>query len=267
LSRGRALPGDQPQEPQHSFIFTTEDSAAVTVVPRLMALDADFKKIDISEKAFALNPEALRRLEADIAKCKTAFVVFDGFMTYVASAMDTYKAPEVGRFMYELFDIAKRTNAAIVLLRHLKKGGDSNPKYRGLGSIAFFGSIRSGLQVESEQDNGKPPGIATHHKHNLTGQAPAQRYGWVDGRFQWLGEAEPRVDKTPRTKLAEAQALIRELLGKGDAPAKEVHLAAETNGINEKMLERAKKGLAESYQNEELPGSPWYWRLREGMPL
>jgi len=250
LSRGRALPGQQPQAPQHSFIFTAEDSAAVTVIPRLMALDADLTKIDVSEKAFALNPDALHRLEADIVKCNAAFVVFDGFMTYVASAMDTYKAPEVGKFMYELFDIAKRTNAAIMLLRHLKKGGDANPKYRGLGSIAFFGSIRAGLQVESEAGDGNPPGIAEHHKHNYSGKAPSLRYGWVDGRFKWLGfvSGERQVCRTRRPGPAPVQTdnakafLLHVLKDRPELPFV-VRRMAKDEGISDWALEQAKRGL------------------------
>ena len=61
--------------------------------------------------------------------------------------------------------------------------------------------------------------------------------------------------------------MLRVMLADGDLAAKDVYANAKAQGISPATLERAKKGLAASYRNEEVAGSPWYLRLEGDTPV
>jgi AAA domain-containing protein len=253
LSQGRALPGNEPRSPMTSLIFTAEDSARVTVRKRLVAQGADLERVFVSDQAFPLDANGLKNIIADIQTTGASVVIVDGLMTYIDAAKDIHKASDVSKFMNQLFEIAEKLQVTIVLIRHLKKGKEPNPKHRGMGSMSFFGSIRAGLQVESEADDGEPPCVAVHHKHNLTGKYPSLRYGFQDGRFVWLGFAP---DKDSRPKVCKqttgqrwAEFFERELRD-GPRNSHVVKIAAQTQGLSWSNVSKYREGIAETFEDQ-----------------
>jgi len=69
-------------------------------------------------------------------------LVFDTINTYMGEG-DTHKASEVQQILSNLTGLARKYNFAVVLVRHLTKGGKDKLQYRGQGSIAFMGMARA----------------------------------------------------------------------------------------------------------------------------
>jgi hypothetical protein len=69
-------------------------------------------------------------------------------MAYLPEKYNSWKDQSVRRALAPLAQLAEETNAAIVVVRHLRKGNEGKAIYAGGGSIAIIGQARIGLLVD-----------------------------------------------------------------------------------------------------------------------
>lgn len=271
LSVGRPLPGEtEPRAPENSWLLSSEDDASDTLVWRLNNQGAHRPRIFLTDEKTTLNTPALQEMEQNIRDNKIALVILDTLTTWMGGDIDMNKANESMHFMNGLKEIAQRTRAAIVLVRHRRKGtpGD-NKLHAGMGSIGFSAAVRAELAV-----NNKGGGLraVTAIKGNIGPEPPAQSY-YIDkhpdptnqhGVLRWAGELEGQLigntkpaSVTPKLLTTCIEWLKLELSA-GPQDGERMLANALRMKFSESTLTRARRGLVTT---ERQPDGTWLWSL------
>lgn len=260
ITTGQPLPGGTAMAPQQVLLGSAEDLPEYSIVPRLKALGADLEKVLMLPYVVEFSKDGLHAVADYMKECAATVLFIDPIQAYLGAEVDMHRANEVRPIMSGLGKLAEETHSAIIIVRHLRKGGDGSGKrlYAGLGSIDFAASVRSILQVEKSKSGDT---VINHIKSNIAGLGPALSYKVApDTGFQWGGiynEAEfSGVCRTPKG-TAKAAKWLPELLRDGPVPATVVAELARVEGISDSSLKRAKDGIAVSYQTKD----GWFWKL------
>ena len=150
LTRGE-LPGEYEGTPRTALVCTTEDSWAHTVVPRLMAHDADLDLVYRTEVRYAdedINlglslPDDIDELRDAATNNDVALLVLDPLMSRLSDKFDTHIDAEVRRALEPLVSVAEDTRMAVLGLIHHNKSGSSDPLQLVMASKAFAAVARS----------------------------------------------------------------------------------------------------------------------------
>ncbi len=95
------------------------------------------------------QPPNLWALDLPLKKQRSAVV--DPLTAYLGAEVNAHRDTDIRRALFPLGRLAEETGAAVLVVRHLNKGGSSNPLYRGGGSIGIIGAARSGLLVAKDR--------------------------------------------------------------------------------------------------------------------
>jgi hypothetical protein len=98
-------------------------------------------------------PTDLGGLERRIRRDEARLVVVDVLVAYLSDRIDAHKDQAVRVLLSRLAEVAERTGAAIIMLRHLNKSGTGPAIYRGGRSIGIIGAARAGYQVIRDGDD------------------------------------------------------------------------------------------------------------------
>lgn len=271
VANGYALPGQHTaMPPQKVLIASAEDELDDVIVPRLNTMDADLDNIFAIDQSFTLDPEGIKKLEETMKSFAAAIVFIDPLVAYLGGKVDMNRANEMRDITKELSKAAERTGAALVTVRHLRKGGGGKSIYKGLGSIDITAAYRSVLHVEEAKSGQK---YLRHVKSNYAPKGRALAYAlsmperipgtdrYTMGEFKWGDFYDDREAFSSRSNAMEqAQTFLFDLLKEGQMTAVEVYQAAAEQNINPTTLNRAKPGVAYSYKE----GRTWYWALEGG---
>jgi hypothetical protein len=180
------------------------------------------------------------------------------------------------RVLEPLARLARDTNAAIVLIRHLRKHGAGTPALqRGLGSSDIPAIARVMLLVGVDPENEERRVLACS-KNNLA-ERPASLGFRIVGtdsgvaRLEWLGPspltADELVEKPRRARrdaVSAAMDFLRERLADGPCTRSQLLDEAAALGLSLRTLERAKAELGIlSRQGRDNGAKAWYWSLGE----
>lgn len=218
-------------------------------------------------------PRDIPKLERAIRQVQAAIVVIDPIMAFFASEISSNNDQEVRRALTPLKQMAERTGAAVIIVRHLNKASGSNPLYRGGGSIGIVGAARSGLIVGQHPDNEKlrvlagqksnlslpPESLAYSIETAANGAARIEYRGVADMSAADLLKAP--VDEEERTAIDDAKDFIREALNGRNMAAGQMFRDARAAGIADKTLKRAKAQLRVKSRKD---GAEWVWLALEG---
>lgn len=261
LSQGRALPGQAPLPPQKIVIISAEDDPREVLVPRLNMLQANMENIIFVPEAFSLDTRGLQGLEEVLKASDAAILFLDPLVAYLGGKMDINKANEARAIMGPLADVARRTNSAIVVVHHTRKGREGSAADRAMGSADFSNSVRSGLLVDQTEAGAH---FMRHAKANWSMKGPALSYSVEDNIFHWgpimAGHEAIGVSTNP-LKNQQAVEFLKEFLKDGKKPVEEILKQAKIMGLPDRTMERAKKGIAHSVRD----ASQWYWELEESV--
>ena len=277
VTMGMDFPDGEPVDKAGALIVSMEDGAADTIVPRFLASGGDPTRAKIigSERPLVI-PDDLDRLERAILQTKAVFVAIDPVMSFLADNVNTNSDQQVRRALQPLVDIAERTGAAIVLCRHLNKGGGAETIYRGQGSIGFIGIARSGLMAGEHPDR-EDTFVLAGAKGNLSQKPDSLAYrikgvttadGIPTATVEYLGRTEisadqmntVRGDEGERDRLTEAKEFLRDVLRAGPVWGKQVKKEAIEADIAVRTVERAKTELkVQTYKDGET--GKWMWVL------
>ncbi len=263
------MPDGTPSDPGAVIFISAEDDASDTLRPRLEAAGARLDKITLV--GFTLPngnpltlPEHLPELEGEIRRVNAKLIVLDPLAAFLTDATDSHRDQSVRRMLAELAAVAERTDAAIIIIRHLNKRSDGgNPLYRSAGSLAFVAAVRSALliatdQDDPEEDTGCKRRVLAPLKWNLTRMPNSLAFKIVENengapRIEW--DASP-ADRSARDllrerndsnsdadALVEATAFLAAELSSGPRPSDEVFKSAAAHNISAMTLKRARSKL------------------------
>ena len=185
LTSGRELPdGYRPREPAAVLLLPGgEDHLEDTIEPRLRAAGADFHHVYAWSTTFAeppVFPESCPRLQALIERTRARLVLLDPFFAFLGPDTGSLNDLMIRRALTPLARVAEATQAALVLIRHLGKGSAGKAAcYRGLGSLAILGAMRTAFLVATDPDDARLRVFACT-KNNLAVFPPAFGFRMVD---------------------------------------------------------------------------------------
>jgi hypothetical protein len=268
--------------PAGVVILSAEDGLADTIRPRLDAAGADVSRIAalthvVDDRGLMSPPNVanLHELELAIAAVDAKLLIIDPVVAYLPEKTKSHNDQDVRRVLSPLAELAERTGVAVLMLRHLNKAPGGNPLYRGGGSIAFIGAVRSGLLVakDPEDDSGLRRIIAST-KSNLalapqalayhieTAENGAARIVWDGATGHTASGLLADDDPEEKSALADAIAFLKDLLDDGECPAGDVEKKARAAGVSLRTLHRAKGKLGvRSHRRGGISDAYWAWGL------
>ena len=279
--------GELGGTPAASLFLTAEDSREHTVLPRPVAAGAELEHVvfpppenDGLERSISL-PDDIGYLRQLMVKAAVRLVVFDPLMAYLPAKVNSWHDQSVRGALAPLAALAQEQGAAVLLVAHLNKGQNADPLRRLGGSIGLAAAARSVLLLARDPDD--PEGatgamrVLAQAKSNLGLLEPSLGYrikpaslandvttAYLEAagasRFS-AAELLALNETEARSKLREAEALLRAELEDGPRPVSELRAAALELGISITTLDRAKKKLG--VRSVKLDLDRWGWVLSE----
>ena len=264
LSRGLVPGSEAACVPASSLLLTGEDHPGSTVRPRLETLGADLNRVFVTDDVFRFDEKGLTRLEEMIRDTAVRFVAIDPIAAFLNNTQS-----KVRHSMTALARIAEQQQCAILTVRHLNKSG-GKAIYRSIGSIDFIATVRSAILAGAQP--GKPEVRAlVHVKANLGPLAEPVGYSIEDGKFGWTGTSTITADgllargSEQSARVAdEAVEFLKELLGEGPKPVKEIMDAAAAAGLSQKRIRTARERTCDKPRRVGGTGKEghWVWELK-----
>lgn len=286
ISVGAPMPdGARPDldGPRGTVLLSAEDGLGDTIRPRLDAAGADATKVaalrmvwdEAAEDARFPTVHDLPDIRAAIREVNAALVIIDPLVAYLGSDVNSYRDQDVRSALAGLSDLADSLGVAVLLIRHLRKSGGSNPKYAGGGSIGLIAAARAGLLIAEDPDAPEERRVLAATKMNLAPEPPALTFRAqpVDGTVSiaWEGESGhaasdllDRPSKEERSAREEAEHFLEVELADGPRPVRELKREVETGlSFSWRTVERAKRRLGVEAVRQGGVGSEgrWVWTL------
>ena len=173
ISTGGDWPDGTPgaRRPRNVIILTSEDDQDV-VKARIRAACGDQARIRIMTAVlrdkhnthFISFPEDLPMLAATAKEDGAALIIIDPLIAFASRSLNMLNEHDARRLMLELEDLAAETGAAVIALRHLKKDrSETNPLYRGGGSIGLTAAVRTVFLVGYDPNDAEPDPLRRRH--------------------------------------------------------------------------------------------------------
>lgn len=288
------LPGAWYGKPQSVMYAATEDSWAMTIIPRLMAAGADLDRVyhvqvasDEDMHARLTLPTDTHMLERGLVEYGVALVVMDPLLSLIDSSINDYRAREVREALEPLVALADRTRVLLLGLAHFTKGIGSDPLMLISGSAAFGQLIRSAVAFARDEEAEEQSFVCSTIKNNLGREdLPSLAYrisphgvdtpegeAWVS-RLEFTGEVSERsvrdllrgaANGEEPGRQAEVDTWLTNFLAEdgGSAKANDIYAAADAAGYSKDKAKRAKERLGIVATHPKIPG-PWFWELPNG---
>jgi AAA domain len=288
ITTGKPMPdGSGGGDPGAVVLASAEDGLADTIRPRLELAGADLHRVEVIEhltlpdgRTVPLElPGDLDQVEEVIRDLRAHLLTIDPLMAYLAGTVNANRDQDVRRALHPVKELAERTGAAILVVRHLRKTATDSAVQRGGGSIGIIGAARVGLMVAPDPADADRRILAVT-KSNVGPIPPAMAYRLRPddalgvAAVAWEGPTAHRADDLlagstdrPAPKRELAEQLLRELLAGGPRLRSDIEEAAEGIGIGWRTMESAKAALGVWDEQRSQPGKrgrgPSWWRLPE----
>src|SRR5262249_52054467 len=209
LPRGQAMPGAPAESalgPANVVLLTAEDGLGDTIRPRLEAAGACLARVvalqgfgKAEELLFPISlPMDVATIAREVANAQAKLVLIDPLMAYLHETVQAHNDQSVRRALLPLTQLAEKSGAAVLVVRHLNKQASKNVTYRGGGSIGIIGVARSGLIVCKDPDAPKRRLLGVS-KCNLCQPPAVLRYEVISegktSRVVWHGESDADIEK------------------------------------------------------------------------
>ena len=271
------------------LIWSGEDDAADTLLPRLLAAGADKSRcyfIEATRRDGEVVPFDPAR---DLPQLQTAIEKIGGIKLLIVDPVvsavtgDSHKNTEVRRALQPLVDMGAACGCAVLGITHFAKGGQgTDPAQRVVGSVAFTAVARVVLvAAKVKGKDGEDARILARGKSNI---------GPDDGGFEYhLEQAEPipgiqasriawgkSVEGSARELLTdpddgaeqsddasvknELPMLLWSELRDGPAPSKEVESALMGHGYSKKQIRNTREKMGVKPRKPNMAAA-WFWEL------
>jgi putative DNA primase/helicase len=295
LSSGKPWPDGSPCTAACVVIWSGEDDTADTLVPRLLASNADRKRVCfvpdvvVNGEYKAFDPSTdIDLLAKEIDRLgNVGLLIIDPIVSAIAG--DSHKNSEVRRGLQPLVDLAAKRGIAIIGITHLSKGtSGSSPGERVTGSLAFNAVARTTIFAFTKTEADANGETQTRRyfmrgKSNIGPDSGGFEYSlkqeMVRGYpsisasiVQWgealegstrekMAEAENANSEAPECgAVAEAKEFLADLLAHGSLPARHVQSEAKQSAISSASLRRAQIALKIKPSKSAMAGG-WIWSL------
>jgi len=268
------------------LIWSGEDSAEDTLVPRLLAAGADLSRIhfigdfqrgdEIRSFDPAFDIAELNHAAARIGNI--SLLIVDPVVNAVAC--DSHKNGEVRRALQPLVDFGEKLGCAVLGITHFTKNTKGKePLERVTGSLAFGALPRIVLVAAKIVDGNTVKHIFCRVKSNIgvdhggfeyeLHQKELEDHKGIIPSYTLWGKA---VEGSARELLAEnksdsggsevdeAEQFLREVLADGRMPQKEIEKDYKGAGHSLSTIKRAKKRLGVISEKDGMTGG-WFWKL------
>lgn len=158
---GRWPDGEPCRERRSVVIWSSEDDASDTIVPRLIAAGADLERVFILQgrvnglgETEPFDPaKDIDLLAVELERIgDPGLIMIDPIVSAVAG--DMHRANDVRRALQGLVDLAEHYGCAVLGITHFSKGSaGNNPADRVLGSQAFGALARTVLVAAKQEDS------------------------------------------------------------------------------------------------------------------
>jgi hypothetical protein len=247
VTTGRPMPDGSPGVQGSVVLIAPEDGAADTIKPRIEAAGGDPSRIRLLNLVKSTNPktgqtslssltssEHLDTLIKSIFRTRPILVIIDPFIAVLGSRISASSDQKVRENLLYLARMVAYTNSAVLLIRHLNKGGSQNPLYQGGGSIGIIASVRTAFLVAPHPfDESKR--FLVSIKNNLSEKPCNLAYQVIANAdntpsVQWLGTEHSSVTTLLRrsTPLSSERQAILKILQATDRPLGPKELAQQT---------------------------------------
>ncbi len=291
-ARGRWPDGTDCRTAANVVMWSGEDDAADTLVPRLMAMGANVDRVhlitgttDEKGQKRGFDPSVdMPMLEATLAKVNPRLLILDPISSAVSG--DSHQNTEVRRSLQPVVDLAASLGCAVLGITHFSKGtAGRDPLERVTGSMAFGAFARlvwATIKPAKDADDQKRRLIRT--KSNIGHDGGGFEYdlaqtvvpGHADiyascilwgeplegsarelaGQIEDDKKAGEESGPSPRE---EATDFLLDFLADGPRMQREIRELADQDGISVNTLKRAKKDLG--IISTKLADG-WQWRLK-----
>ncbi|HEX3456963.1 MAG TPA: bifunctional DNA primase/polymerase [Candidatus Baltobacteraceae bacterium] len=289
LTRGDVLPPTSARiERGRAVILTCEDSAERTIVPRLIAAEADLDRVTIirveeegAERipSFVYDGEAIER---QLGASRADLLMVDGTFG-VLGVEDGHSYTEAYQRMLPLVAMVRRLDIGAIIVRHIRKT-EATALNRGIGSVGYASLARSTVSVAFDRDDETGARrLLAHAGSNVGATGPTLTFTVVGvaieeltraiGRVVWGDVVDVTADEAmregrtldDRSALDAACDLLHDVLADGPVRSLDVYAAADRVGIKRMTLRRAATKLLVERQRDGERG-PWLMTLPESVP-
>jgi putative DNA primase/helicase len=269
------------------LVWSGEDDAADTLLPRLLAAGGDRNRVyfvdstRISGESLSFDPARdMKALQAAAEKIgDVRLLIVDPIVSAVTG--DSHKNTETRRGLQPVVDLAASMNAALIGITHFSKGGQGgDPSQRVMGSVAFTAVARVVLvAAKVKGDDGEDRRILARSKSNIGPDDGGYEYHleqgeplpgisasyvtWgasVDGSARELLSDPNEAQDDGKTAIDSATGFLREVLKDGITPCKTIQAEGKDAGISWSSIRRAADSM--SVVKKKGAGG-WYWKLND----
>ncbi|MHB8247985.1 MAG: AAA family ATPase [Acidithiobacillus sp.] len=293
---GRWPDGEVCRTSANVVMWSGEDDAADTLVPRLMAMGADVARVHLitgtrgdDGKLRGFDPASdMALLESALTKFSPRLLILDPISSAVSG--DSHQNTEVRRSLQPIVDLAGNLGCAVLGISHFTKGtAGKDPLERVTGSLAFGAFARlvwATIKPGKDADDQKRRLIRT--KSNIGHDGGGFEYdlaqtavpGHSDLYASCILWGEPlegsardlagqiEDDKKPGEESGpspreEATDFLLDILAGGPKLEKEIRECAGQECIAKRTLDRAKKEMGVVSVRI---GKAWGWHLKNWIP-
>lgn len=255
VTSGGLWPCGEGRAPRgHAIVLSAEDGERETLLPRLMAANADLSRVSImssvgigvTRRAFSLRTDLDLLEDAIRAAPELRLITIDPISSYLGGA-GGHGNERVRELLDPLAMMAAHHRVAVVAVTHPPKGNSLDPSEHFIGSIAFNAAARASFLLRPDPDDaGRRLFLQVKNNLGLDPGTLAFRVvecevapGIATSAIAW---EERRLAVTVRDLLAqrsgqslakiEAEHFLRELLAAGAAaPVADIEHAARAAGL------------------------------------
>ena len=281
---GRWPDGSECKQVGNVLIWSSEDVADDTLVPRLIASGADLARCHFIEGIAQDGESVPFDPSQDIADLRRAVDAIGGVSLLLidpivsAVAGDMHRANDVRRSLQAVVDFADAHGCAVIGITHFAKGGAGKaPQDRVIGSQAFGALARMVLVTAKEEGSNRR--VMARAKSNIAPDDGGVAYsldlvtiaggieathavweGIIEGTArEILGEVE-HDDSEGGGERLDAERFLRDLLAAGPISTKQVKADAAGAGYAWRTIERAKRDLGIAAAKAGMKDG-WQWIL------
>lgn len=288
ITRG-TLPGEYLGQPKSVLVCATEDSWSQTIVPRLIAANADLAQV-FRVEVRTDDTHAVLQLPRDISAVKqaahetnAALLLLDPLISRLSVDLDSHKDADVRLSLERLVAAADEVNLAVIGLIHHNKSGSTDPLQLVMASKAFTAVARSvhTVLLDPDDETGQRRLFGTP-KNNLgrtnlptlgftvetfivpteVGDAETGRIMWGEESATSIAEAMYRASKSSdeRSATTEAAGWLLDYLDEcgGVAASVDIRKAGLEVGHSYDSLKKARRRIGAPYEQRGFPRVT-YW--------
>ena len=289
LSRGGKWPFSQHRaEPGHVIILTAEDDPKYTLVPRLMAADADLTRISVIKSVARLVDddhmidaplslsEDMHQLHGVLDEYRdTSLVMIDPLSAYLY-VKDSHRDSDVRQVLGPLTDLASQHEVAILAITHLNKATGHSAIARFMGSTGIIAAARAAFLAIRHDDelmllpvkSNVSPGDMGGLTYRIKGATIADDI--ETSVIEWTGETDmdpnevlsQKQARTRSPRLMDAMDFLEEQLQSGPMRQTEIQKVADRADLSMITVRRAKKELGIRSNRDQFSGG-WKWYTKE----